>query len=534
MPEALVATTQGKLFLYVANPGSTPVVLYGNSTLGKAQPVWEEAYEIMTLSGFGRTNKGHAEVHVQQTNRPIDWDAIKLVDEIFNLTDTDIQGEELLLLKLFLHKNLDVFALTELDLGRSTAVKFRIDTGNAIPIRQWPYRVPESQKEEVLRQLRKLEEASIISPSNSPWASPLVIVKKKDGTLRLCVDYRKVNAVTHKDSFPLPRIDELLDHLGKAKYFSTLDLFAGYHQIDIAEQDRHKTAFITFAGLYHWNAIPFGLANAPPVFQRTLEFILLGLNWKNCLVYIDDIICFSSDFETHLRDLSAIFQRLRDGNLKCKPKKCFFIRPKVPYLGHIISKNGVEPDASKVKAVLTMPSPKDLTTLRQGLGFLQFYRKFIPLFAHLASPLYSLMRKGVPFKWTKDCEDAFRSLIERLVKSPILAFPDFQKEFLLATDASGVGIGAVLSQLGEDGLEHPVAYSSRILQKHERNYSTIEKECLAIVWGIKEFKHYLYGRPFVVITDHSPLSYMYQSTTDSVRLQKWRLQLQQYVFEVRY
>ncbi len=314
-----------------------------------------------------------------------------------------------------------------------------------------------------------------------------------------------------------------------------MDLFAGYHQIEIAEEDRPKTAFSSFAGLFQWNTMPFGLANAPTVFQRTLEFLLLGLNWKNCLVYIDDIIIFSPDFETHIRDLAVVFHRLREGNLKCKPKKCFFVRPRIPYLGFIISKNGLEPDEEKIRAVKEMPSPKDITGVKQALGFLQFYRRFIEFFAHTAAPLYKLQRKGEHFQWTEECEAAFRTLLEKLIQKPILSFPDFEKEFLLATDASGVGIGAVLSQVGdEDGLEHPIAFASRALQKHERNYSTIEKECLAIVWGIKEFRHYLYGRSFVVITDHSPLSYMYQSTTDSARLQKWRLQLQQYVFEVRY
>ncbi len=535
MPEVLLTPEQGKVSIYVANPGSTPVTLYADSTLATAEVLLPDVHQIAQLNTFADEREG-PHVHSQEPARStqLNESILKEIDEMFDLSGTDLDGEELVLLKLFLHRNRDVFAKTELDLGRSTAVKFRIDTGDAVPIRQRPYRVPESQKEEVLRQLRKLEEAGIISASNSPWASPLVIVKKKDSTLRLCVDYRKLNAVTRKDSFPLPRIDELLDHLGNAQYFSTLDLFAGYHQIEIAKEDRAKTAFTTFAGLYQWNTMPFGLACAPSVFQRTLEFLLLGLNWKNCLVYIDDIICFSPDFETHLRDLSSIFQRFRDGNLKCKPKKCFFVRPKVPYLGHTISKHGIEPDESKIKAVRDMPSPKDLTGVKQALGFLQFYRKFVASFAEIASPLYVLQRKGVQFKWAEDCETAFRTLIDRLITAPILAFPDFQREFLLATDASGFGIGAVLSQVLDDELEHPIAFASRALQKHERNYSTIEKECLAIVWGIKEFKHYLYGRPFVVITDHSPLSYMYQSTTDSTRLQKWRLQLQQYVFEVRY
>ncbi len=285
--------------------------------------------------------------------------------------------------------------------------------------------------------------------------------KEEGWVIASVCDYQKLNSVTHKDSFPLPWIDELLDCLGKAKYFTTLDLFAGYHQIEIAEEDRSKTAFSSFAGLYHWNTMPFGLACTPPVFQRTLEFILLGLNWKNCLVYIDDIICFSPDFETHLRDLSLIFQRFHEGNLKCKPKKCFFVRPKVPYLGFIISKNGLEPDEEKIRAVKEMPSPKDITTVKQALGFLQFYRKFIESFAHIAAPLYKLQRKGEQFKWTEECETAFRTLLDKLIQKPILPFPDFEKEFLLAMDASGVGVGAVLSQVAEDGLEHPVTFASR-------------------------------------------------------------------------
>ncbi len=302
----------------------------------------------------------------------------------------------------------------------------------------------------------------VIRPSNSPWASPIVIVKKKDGTDRFCIDFRKLNQITRKDAFPLPNITEILDQLGKAQIFSSLDLASGYWQIPMLDRDKEKTAFTTFMGLFEWTVMPFGLTNAPATFQRAMQFVLTGLQGKSCLVYIDDILIYSPSFEQHCKDLTEVFECLKTHNLKLKPKKCFFGRKELAYLGHIISKNGVKPDPAKVEAVENLSTPTSLKELQSFLGLVSYYRKFIMDFATVAEPLYQLHRKGTHYYWSEETEEAFQHLKSLLVEAPVLVFPDFSKSFIITSDASGVGLGAVLSQIGADALEHPVAFGNRV------------------------------------------------------------------------
>ena len=270
--------------------------------------------------------------------------------------------------------------------------------------------------------------------------------------------------------------------------------------MDIA--DREKTAFTTRYGLFEFQVMPFGLCNAPGTFQWLMEFVLAGLQWQTCLVYLDDVIVYGRDFDEHLKRLREVFERLRQAGLKLKPSKCFLLRPRVPYLGHVISAEGVSTDPEKVKAVQQWPVPSKVTDVRSFLGLASYYRRFIQNFPEIAAPLHRLTAKTTEkFKWSRDCDLAFRALKEKLVSAPVFAFPCFEQKFVLDCDASDYGLGAVISQQ-QDETEKGIAYASRVLEDRERRYSTTKKEMLAMVYAIKHFRHYLYGRPFTVRTDH--------------------------------
>ena len=326
----------------------------------------------------------------------------------------------------------------------------------------------------------------VIKESVSPWASPVVLVKKKDGSMRFCVDYRKLNAITKKDVFPLPRIDDALDLLGNSVYFSTLDLASGYWQVKMDTDSREKTAFTTHKGLYEFSVMPFGLCNAPATFQRLMERVLKGLVGESCMVYLDDILVIGKTFEQHMDNLKKVFGRIERAGLKLKPKKCHLIQPCVEYLGYVVSRKGISADPRKIQAIVEYPVPVDVKSLRSFLGLASYYRRFARNFSRIAYPLHQLTRKESIFNWDSKCQEAFDHLKEVLTDSSTLAFPDFGKEFVLETDASKAGLGAVLSQQQEDMLR-PIAYASRSLQTHEQNYGVTEMEALAVVWAIKHF-----------------------------------------------
>ncbi|MEM7070058.1 MAG: reverse transcriptase family protein [Pseudomonadota bacterium] len=379
-------------------------------------------------------------------------------------------------------------------------------------------------------------ENGIIRPSCCPWASPIVLVKKKNGQDRFCIDYRKLNQVTRRDVYPLPRIDDILDSVSNARYFSTLDLRAGYWQIGVAAEDREKTAFTTFYGLFEFNVLPFGLSNAPSTFQRLMEVVLAGLNWKICAVYLDDVLTFSDTFPNHLADLQQVFNAIRKADLRLQPHKCQFARKSINFLGHKLSRAGISPDPTKLMAIKAMPAPASRDEVKSFMGLASYYRRFIKNFAKIADPLHQTLRKNVTFNWGTDQETALNAnrVKQLLTKAPVLRFPDFTRTFYLHTDASKLGIGAVLSQLDDDNLDHPTMFLSRTLRPAEKNYATIEWEALAVVWSIKTLRHYLLGRHFVVVTDHAPLRWLMSPNHMSQRLTKWSLALQEYDFEIQY
>ena len=427
----------------------------------------------------------------------------------------------------------DVFSQGDDDLGNTPLLEHGIET-HGPPLRQ-PYRQqnPAVCREE-MTQVQQMLSSNVIRPSNSPWASPVVMVRKKDGSLRFCVDIRQLNAATVKDAHPLPRIDDLLDALHGAKWFSTLDLKNGYWQVPISEQDKAKTAFRTSSGqLFEFNQVPFGLCNAPATFSRLMDRVLAGLHWETCLFYLYDIIVFSSTWEEHLAQLREVFERLRHAKLKLGAAKCTFAAKEVSYLGHRVTEEGLLPDPSVLAAIRDIPPPKTATEVHSFLGLAGYYRRYVKGFAAIAAPLHALTRKDAVFHWSEDCQTAFDQLKTRLTTSPITAFPDFSQEFRLYTDASTAGLGAILAQV-RDGKERIICCASRALNKAEKSYPATKLECLAIVWAIAKFRPYLMAMPFEVFTDHYALQWLKTMRTGSALLHRWSAALEEYDFTVRH
>ena len=427
----------------------------------------------------------------------------------------------------------DVFSSGDHDIGRTSLAEHSITTGDSRPIKVPPRRLPVGKRLDAEQMITNMKTQGLIEASCSPWSSPLVLVRKKDGTLRCCVDYRLLNNVTIKDSYPLPKIDETLDALADAQWFSTLDLKSGYHQIAVADKDRPKTALSSGSNLWQWRVMPFGLCNAPATFERLMEVVLSGLNWKTLLVYLDDIIVFGQSFNDELCRLREVFQRMQKANLKLSPKKCHLFRREVHFLGHVVSAEGVATDPAKTEAVNSWPAPRNKKELRSFLGLCTYYRKFVENFASIAAPLHWLTKDNVNFHWDDTCDAAFRRLKQALTHAPVLAYPDPGKEFVLDTDASSCGIGAVLSQFHE-GEERVVAYYSRSLSPSEKNYCTTRRELIAVVEAIRHFHHYLYGTTFSIRTDHAALKWLRSLKDPEGQLARWLTRLEQYQFSVQH
>lgn len=432
----------------------------------------------------------------------------------------------------------ECFYLEGTSLTFTNAVKHKIETKDEMPVHVKSYRYPFCHKEEIQRQVRSMLAQGIIRPSVSPWSSPIwVVPKKMDASgkkkWRLVVDYRKVNEKTINDVYPIPNVTDILDKLGKCNYFSTLDLASGFHQIEVDPSDVKKTAFSVEHGHYEYLRMPFGLKNAPATFQRVMDNVLRDLVGKVCLVFFDDILIYSTSLEEHLLNLRKVFEALRKFNLKIQLDKSEFLRKEVAFLGHIVTPEGVKPNPDKIEVIKKWPLPSNEKELRGFLGTIGYYRRFIRDFAKIVKPLTVQLKKENNIEHTKDFVEAFQTCKEILTSSHVLQYPDFEKTFNLTTDASDYALGAVLSQ-GPIGKDRPIAFASRTLSRSEENYSTIEKELLAIVWACKYFRPYLFGRKFVLYTDHKPLTYIFSLKDPNGKLIRWRLTLEEYDYEVRY
>nr|WP_253310135.1 reverse transcriptase domain-containing protein [Rickettsia endosymbiont of Ceutorhynchus assimilis] len=508
--------TNGDIMIRIANVSSETVRIREGDIIGALEPVKQ-------ISNCDLPDKRHF------VKSKLDTDTLmQTLAKSWKHLDPDRLQEA----TDFILKEADVFVMDN-QTGRTSLIQHKIDTGLAHPIRQPPRRMPVAKQQEVENQIDKMLQEGIIEESNSPWSAPVVLVTKKDGSLRFCVDYRKLNDVTKKDSFPLPRIDDTLTTLSGSKWFSTLDLKSGYWQVAIHDDEKEKTAFSTGSGLYQFNVMPFGLCNAPATFERLMHLVLRGLTWRTCLVYLDDVMIMGNSFQEHLNNLKEVFDRFRNANLKLNPNKCFLFQKKVEFLGHVVSEEGIQVMEGKIDAVRDWPKPRDKHELRSFLGLCSYYRRFVEGFAKIAAPLHRLTEEKSTFNWTQECDSAFRKLKGALCTSPVLSYPDYKGMLILDTDASNISVGAVLSQI-QNSQEHVVEYYSRTLSKPERNYCVTRRELLAIVKAVDHFHKYLYGRKFLIRTDHAALKWLLEMKTPEGQLARWIEKLQQYDFQIKH
>lgn len=534
---ALVRVIRGTAYIPVTNVGCNDVMLYPRTIVGTLDFV-----NVVSLpSGVTEVPAGVATVSSQTASSGVQQ---QMADVDLSPLPPEEQGQ----VRLLLEQYSSVFSTSDTDLGCTNLISHDIPLLDDTPVAQRYRRIPPSEYEVVKDHIHQLLSAQVIRESSSPYASPIVLVRKKDGKLRMCIDYRQLNQKTRRDAFPLPRIEESLDALSGARWFSTLDLASGYNQVPVTEADRPKTAFCTPFGLFEWNRMPFGLCNAPSTFQRLMQRIFGDQQCQSLLLYLDDIVVFSSTVEQHLDRLKVVLERLQREGLKAKLSKCAFFRKEVQYLGHVISADGVSTDPGKIEVVANWPIPTTASELRSFLGFASYYRRFVEGFAKLAAPLHRAVAECGGTKttkktdqqfarcWNEECNKSFEALKTKLTTAPVLAYADFSLPFVLEVDASHGGLGAVLSQ-AQAGKVRPIAYASRGLRPTERNmvnYSSMKLEFLALKWAMTEkFREYLLGNKCVVYTDNNPLSHL-SSAKLAATEQRWAAQLASFDFEIKY
>ena len=425
------------------------------------------------------------------------------------------------------------FAKDSTDLGFCDAIYHDIDTGDSPPIKQQPRRPPLSAGDAENTIIDEMLTAGVIEPSKSEWASPVCLVKKPDRSYRFCVDYRRVNAVSRKDGFPIPDIQDALDSLRGARWFATLDMLSGYWQLPMTDRAKDRSAFCTRRGLFHFVRMPFGLSGAPATFCRLMTNVLGDLLWKICLCYIDDVILYAKTQQELLDRLDTVLTRLRQYGLKVKPSKCVLFRTEISFLGHLVNANGVQPLPEKVIAIKDWPVPRCIKDVRAFYGLVGYYRKFIPSFATIAEPLTRLTKKNVKFCWSEEADSAFRKLKQALLDTPTLTFPYPDRPVIVDTDSSDVAYGCVISQM-VDGHEKPIAYFSRVMTPAQQNYCATRRELLAVIASLQHFRHYLLNVPVILRTDHSSLKWLQTFKKPEGILARWLETLAEFQINIQH
>jgi transposase InsO family protein len=521
-------------YLKIYNPTPFSQTLPTNTLLGRIShtPSRIDSFHALTSTADSTTVSTMSSIInainiVPSTSIPSDF-INKLLNHI-----TDLQRKTALSSILQQHITLfDCSVVTQ----ANTPVQHTINTGDHPPISCRPYPKTIQQRREIQAEIQKMLANKQIRPSNSPWSSPVIIHKKKDGGIRFLVDYRKLNSVTKKDSFPQPTTEELLQRLGGHNYYSKFDLKSGYFQLPIHEQDKEKTAFITQDGLWEFNVLPQGVMNGPPTFQRTMHNLIGNGRWDYVMVYLDDILIFSRTFDEHKQHLHEILSLLSTAKFQVNPEKCTIATREINFLSHTINEHGIKPNGDKIKAILDLPSPRTLKEANEFLGKINWYRKFIPNFAQLAAPLYKVTNKTKQrqheFHWSFEQQHAFEQFKQVLTTYPLfLEYPDLSTPFTLTTDASDIGVGGILRQDTPVGTKINY-FKSRLLTDTERKYDTFEKEALAIYWCISDLRSYIGDSNFIVETDHKPLENFHLKQINNKRVMNWLFKLQDIIPQI--
>ena len=531
----------------ILNPHHAEVTLWQDAVIGTAEKI-ERVVSVIQGEEYGNENENLRSIRrVQLAEKEDDvLGDMKLLkagphqvpEHLKKLYEDSAEGKtdyEKQIIAGLLVKFQNSFSKDEWDLGLTHLTEHAIDTGDAAPIKQRPRRVPLAFAEEEKKAIEDLLRKGVIQKSTSPWAQPIVLIKKKQsGAIRPCIDYRKVNKLVKPDGFPLPRTQDCLDAVAGSTLFSSFDLTSGYFQIPLKKEDIPKSAFCCKFGHYEMTRMPFGLNNASGTFQRTMELALQGLQWVTCLVYIDDVIVFGENFEQHIARVSQVLERIKEAGLKLKPEKCHMLQTEVVFLGHKVSQNGIKPDPTNIAKIVQWPTPKTAKQVKQFVATGSYYRRFVENYASLARPLINLTKKGAEFVWNEACESAFNKIKEALVSPEVMGYPKNDAgQFYLDVDASGEGIGGVLQQI-QDDRERVISYASRGLSKAERNYCITEKELLAVVFFIQYYRQYLLGRKFIVRTDHQALVWLFNLKEPNGKIARWIETLAPYDFIIEY
>ncbi|CAF3050663.1 unnamed protein product [Rotaria sp. Silwood2] len=528
MSPALLHVNNYTTYLEIYNPHDTTCTLPMNTRLGQITHTPHKLQSCVVFDPSRCSSSWSSQHHVintielKQTSSKTCQIIDKLLDHITNCQDKHQ-------LRHILERHIKIFDISNVTQA-NTSVQHIINTGASLPLSSRPYPRTIQQRRELQAEIQKMLHVNQIRPSNSPWSSPVIIHKKKDGGIRFLVDYRKLNSVTKKDSFPQPTTEELLHRLGGHCFYSKLDLKSGYFQIPIHEADKEKTAFITQDGLWEFNVLPQGIMNGPPTFQRTMHNLLGYGRWDYVMAYLDDILIFSRTFDEHVKHLTEILSILAEANFQVNPDKCFIAVQEIDFLGHTINEHSIKPNGEKIKAIVDLPSPKTLKEANAFLGKINWYRKFIPNFARIAAPLHKVTNKTKhrrhEFRRGSEQQQSFEEFKHILTTSPLfLEYPDLSTPFTLTTDASDIGIGGILRQDTPAGTKINY-FKSRVLNDTERKYDTFEQEALAIYWCITELRSYIGDSNFIVETDHRPLENFHLKQINNKRVMNWIFKLQ--------
>ena len=528
------------------NPFSKPVAVRQDTVIGKAERIVENPTVLINRETGDNGNGNNC---IRRIQLKTDTPKIRRVGSSNGTTRNSIPDHlqdlyakasggrsprEQEVLAELLNRYQGVFSKNDWDIGLTNVAEHSINTGDAAPIKQKPHRVPMAYAPEEKKVIDDLLSKGVIKKSTSPWASPIVLVKKKSGALRPCVDYRKVNELVKPDGFPMPVVRDCLDAVAGARLFSTFDMTSGYFQIPLKKEDIPKSAFVCKYGQFEMTRMPFGLNSAASTFQRVMEIVLQGLQWETCLIYIDDVIVYGSSFDEHIGRVEQVLQRLQDAGLKINPRKCELLQTEVVFLGHLVSGEGVKPNPTNIEKILSWPQPKTPKQAKQFVAMGSYYRRFIRNFAQKARPLIELTKKSSTFVWTDSCEKAFNIIKEELIGPEIMGYPQNDGGmFILDVDACDKGIGGVLMQL-QEGRERVIAYASRALNKAESNYCITEKELLAVRYFVEYFRQYLLGRRFKVRSDHQALVWLFKLKEPRAKVARWIEILSQYDFMIEY